>query len=58
MNGPSHGGGGVHILELDLGAKGVAFIFANRDIYITTHLALVHVGIRDASGDENLLERL
>ena len=58
MNGTAHGGGGVHILELDLGAKGVAFIFANRDVYITTHLALVHVGIRDASSDENLLERL
>ena len=58
VDGATDGGGRVHVLELNFGSEFILFIFAYGDVHITAHLSFVHVGVGNATGDEDLLEGL
>lgn len=56
VDGAADGGGGVHVFDLDFYAEFVLGVFAEGDVDVAAHLAFFHVGVGDASGDEDLLE--
>src|SRR5690606_14033948 len=58
VEGAPHGGNGVEVSQLDLGAEFALVRRAHGDVHVTAHLPFFHVGIGDAAVDEDLPERV
>lgn len=56
MDGAADGGGGVEVFEFDFGTEGIAGVFAQGNVDVAAHLAFFHIGIGDATLDEDHLQ--